>query len=421
MNIQAKRTVFASTVGTIFEWYDFFIYGLASVIVFNSLFFPNIDPTLALIVSMMTYAVGLFARPVGAVIFGIIGDRFGRKHMLVVTMLLMGFSTFAIGLLPTYYAIGVYAPICLLFLRILQGIGLGGEWGGAAVMVQEHSPPEKQGFYTSFVQLGLPVGMLMATGIFAILNSTLTKEQFMDWGWRIPFLTSAVLVLIGTLIRVKITESPVFLEIERKKKLSPSPLKDVLFKYPKTLLQGIGLKLTETAWFFIVTNFTVAYLTSKFNIPKQQLLEILIVTNSINIVWTLVIGYLSDIIGKRNIFIAGSIFTVLFSFPMFYMIDTGDLTMILIAMILGQCVGSTTMFAILASYLPEIFKPEVRGTGSSISFQLGAALGGGLLPIAGAFLVREFGTNYILASLLVLCGFITLWAALLTKPKLIND
>lgn len=415
---EVKKTVFASSVGTLFEWYDFYIYGLAAVLVFNALFFPNLDPAMAFIVSMTTYAVGLFARPLGAVIFGIIGDRYGRKHMLVVTMLLMGLATFLIGLLPTTAQIGVLAPIALILLRVVQGIGLGGEWGGAAVMVQEHTPPAKRGLYTSFVQLGNPLGMLMASGIFAFLGAVLSKEEFLDWGWRVPFLLSAVLVMIGLAIRLKVRETPVFQEMETKKKTSPTPLRDLFFKHPVALLKGVGLKLTETTWFFVVANFTVAYVSSKFAITKQELLQVLIVANAINVGLCVLVGWLSDIVGRKNIFYAMSVFTLLYSFPYFYLINSGDVMTTAIAMVIGLGLGSVAMYSVLATYLPAIFEPQVRGTGSSLSFQLGAALGGGVTTILGAWLVKVYDTNYILAGILIVYSLITLWAAHTSREDL---
>lgn len=402
-----NKVIFAGSVGTVFEWYDFFIYNLAAVLIFNQIFFPNIEPTWSLIVSMMSYAVGVIARPLGGIIYGVIGDKFGRKKMLITTMLLMGVSTFLIGLLPTYTQIGIWAPIALIFLRICQGIGLGGEWGGAAILIQEHSPSDRRGFYSSFIQLGLPIGMLLASGVFALLSWNLTDSQILEWGWRIPFLISAVLVLIGAHVRSRIPETPVFLNNVKTHRLSDSPLKDLLLKHPKILLKGITLKLTESAWFFIVTSFIVGYAATKFNIPKKELLPVLMIANSISIVWTLVVGYLSDIVGRKFIFYAGSLFTVLFSFPLFYLVETGEFNLIALSIIIGQCIGSTTMFAILSSYLPEIFPSQVRGTGSSLSFQVGAAIGGGVLPVLAAYAVGYFGSNFAVACALALFGIAT--------------
>lgn len=411
MNKSTKTTVFASTIGTIFEWYDFVIFGLASVLVFNKLFFPNIDPALALVVSMLAYAVGIVARPLGGVIYGLIGDRYGRKRMLTTTMLLMGISTFAIGILPTYQSIGIWAPIALILLRIMQGIGIGGEWGGASVMVQEHAPDHRRGFYSSFVQTGLPFGMLMASGIFAALTYLLSEQEFLSWGWRVPFLISAVLVIIGTFIRYQIPETPVFL------KMTPTtnPLKDVFTKYPRTLLKGIGLKLTESVWFFIVTGFIVGYVVNNFDIPKTDLLKIIMLANAVSIVWTVIVGYVSDLIGRRPIFFFGSLFTIIMPFPIFYLVGTGDFNMIALAMILGQCIGSTTMFAVLSAYLPEIFPASVRGTGSGLSFQLGAAITGGLVPVLAAWAVGYWASNYAICVIMMLFGLITFVSAYNTK------
>jgi MHS family shikimate/dehydroshikimate transporter-like MFS transporter len=413
--ISTPRTVFAATIGTIFEWYDFVIFSLATVLVFNKLFFPNVDATVALMVSMLAYAVGIIARPLGGIIYGIIGDRYGRKRMLVTTMLLMGVSTFAIGLLPTYAAIGIWAPILLIMLRIIQGIGIGGEWGGASVMIQEHAPDGKRGFYTSFVQIGLPAGMLMASGLFAFLTWGLSEADFLNWGWRIPFLLSVVLVAIGAVIRYQTAETPVFDNMNKQQQISSNPVRDLFVKYPSTLLKGIGLKLSESVWFFIVTGFIVGYATNSFDIPRKDLLYIIMLANAISIVWTVCVGYLSDLLGRRTIFFFGSVFTIIMPFPIFYLVGTGDFYMIALAMIIGQCVGSTTMFAVLSSWLPEIFHSSVRSTGSSLSFQIGAAITGGLVPVLAAWALGYWGSNYGVAAVMMLFGLITLIATLKTK------
>jgi MHS family shikimate/dehydroshikimate transporter-like MFS transporter len=407
MKKSSLTTILASAVGTVFEWYDFVIFGLASVLVFNKLFFPNIDPALALVVSMLAYAVGIVARPLGGIIYGAIGDKYGRKRMLTTTMLLMGVSTFIIGVLPTYDAIGIWAPVILILLRIVQGIGIGGEWGGASVMVQEHAPDHRRGFYSSFVQTGLPIGMLMASGIFAMLTSVLSEQDFLSWGWRIPFLLSAVLVIIGTVLRHQILETPVFL------KLTPvaNPVREIFTKYRMTLLKGIGLKITESVWFFIVTGFIVGYAVNNFDIPKKDLLQIVMLANAISIVWTVLVGYLSDLIGRRTIFFFGSVFTMIMPFPIFYLVGTGEFAMIATAMILGQCVGSTTMFAVLSSYLPEIFPSNVRSIGSSLSFQLGAAITGGMVPVLAAWAVGYWGSNYAVCMIMMLFGAVTFVSA----------
>jgi MHS family shikimate/dehydroshikimate transporter-like MFS transporter len=411
MKRSSLTTISASAIGTIFEWYDFVIFGLASVLVFNKLFFPNIDPALALVVSMLAYAVGIVARPLGGIIYGMIGDRFGRKRMLTTTMLLMGISTFIIGVLPTYDAIGIWAPVILILLRIIQGIGIGGEWGGASVIVQEHAPDNRRGFYCSFVQTGLPMGMLMASGIFAVLTSMLSEQEFLAWGWRIPFLLSAVLVIIGTVLRHQILETPVFL------KLTPptNPINELFTKYPTTLFKGIGLKITESVWFFIVTGFIVGYAVTNFNIPKKDLLQIVMMANAVSIVWTVIVGYVSDLIGRRPIFFFGSVFTMIMPFPLFYLVGTGEFAMIATAMIIGQCIGSTTMFAVLSSYLPEIFPPSVRSIGSSLSFQLGAAVTGGIVPVLAAWAVGYWGSNYAVCIIMMLFGAITFVSAYKSK------
>jgi MFS family permease len=265
-----RSIVFASSVGTIIEWYDFLIYATAAALVFNKAFFPTIDPLAGTLAALGTYAVGFLARPLGGALFGHFGDRLGRKSMLVLTMFIMGLSTFCIGLLPNYASIGVLAPILLILLRVIQGIGLGGEWGGASLMVIEHSPADKRGFYGSFVQIGFPIGLVLATLIFA-LATKLPEADFQAWGWRIPFLASIVLLALGTFIRSRIPETPVFERMKATDSFSKNPVGEAVGKNFKTFLIAVGLKLSEVSWVYMLTVFVVVYATTKLALPKQLL------------------------------------------------------------------------------------------------------------------------------------------------------
>ena len=267
-----RSIVFASSVGTIIEWYDFLIYATAAALVFNKAFFPTIDPLAGTLAALGTYAVGFLARPLGGALFGHFGDRLGRKSMLVLTMFIMGLSTFCIGLLPNYASIGVLAPILLILLRIVQGIGLGGEWGGASLMVIEHSPPGKRGFYGSFVQIGFPIGLVLATLVFA-LATKLPEADFQSWGWRIPFLASIVLLALGTFIRSRVPETPVFERMKATNSFSNNPVGEAVSKNFKTFLIAVGLKLSEVSWVYMLTVFVVVYATTKLELPKQMLLD----------------------------------------------------------------------------------------------------------------------------------------------------
>src|SRR6202163_1058623 len=264
--------VFASCFGTIIEWYDFLIYATAATLIFNKAFFPTFDPLAGTLAALGSYAVGFLARPLGGALFGHFGDRLGRKSMLVLTLFIMGISTFCIGLLPTYASIGVLAPILLVLLRVIQGIGLGGEWGGASLMVLEHAPADRRGFYASFVQIGFPIGLVLATLVFALV-AKLPDADFASYGWRIPFLISIVLLAIGIFVRSRVPETPVFEELKSRDGLSKNPVGEVVARNGKTFLIAVGLKLSEVSWVYMLTVFVVVYGTTKLNLPKTLLLE----------------------------------------------------------------------------------------------------------------------------------------------------
>src|SRR6201995_4588582 len=266
-----NAVVFASCLGTVIEWYDFLIYATAAALVFNQAFFPTFDPLAGTLAALGSYAVGFLGRPLGGALFGHFGDRLGRKSMLVLTLFIMGLSTFAIGLLPTYASIGVFAPILLIVLRLIQGIGLGGEWGGASLMVLEHAPADRRGFYTSFVQIGFPIGLVLTTLVFALVTK-LSDADFASYGWRIPFLISIVLLAIGLFVRSRVPETPVFEELKSRDGLSKNPVGEVVGRNGKTFLIAVGLKLSEVSWVYMLTVFVVVYATTKLNLPKQLML-----------------------------------------------------------------------------------------------------------------------------------------------------
>lgn len=411
-----RTTVAASAFGTLFEWYDFLIYGTAAALVFNKLFFPTIDPVVGMIVALLTYAVGFFARPLGGAIFGHFGDKYGRKSVLMITMLMMGLSTFAIGLLPTYAQIGIMAPILLVTLRIIQGIGFGGEWGGAALMILENSPKDKRGFYSSFIQIGFPLGILLSAGMFALV-SQLPQEDFMSWGWRIPFLASIVLVGIGGYIRSKLNETPVFDKLKQEQKVSRKPFFDVLFKYPKETLIAIGIKVTEVSWSYLITVFLVAYATTKLGIEKSMLMEAIFIAAAINLFSIPFFGWLSDKVGRKPLFYAGALFTLLMAFPLFAIVNTAATIPITLVIISGLVFGNAMMFAGIAAYLAEIFKPEVRYTGLSFSNQVAAAIGGGLAPTIAGVLAGYFSGTTGVSIMMMLFAIITLFCTYISKPS----
>jgi MHS family shikimate/dehydroshikimate transporter-like MFS transporter len=401
--------VFAGTIGTIIEWYDFLIYGTAAALVFNTLFFPKFDPVTGTIAALGTYAAGFFARPVGAWIFGHYGDRIGRKKMLIITMIITALGTFAIGLMPTYNQIGVFAPILLIVLRILQGIGLGGEWGGASLMVLEHAPANRRGFYGSLVQVGFPLGVAASTSAFA-LAALLPQADLMSWGWRLPFLFSVVLLGVGLYVRTRVPETPLFNEIKQRGDISRTPFLDVVLRQPKTFLLAIGLKISEVSWVYIVTVFAVVYATTQLGLPKSTLLNAIIIGSLIEVFTIPLFGYLSDIVGRRALYFTGTIFTILFAFPLFWLIDTKNVFVIGATIAVALSFGHGTMFGLLSTYLPELFGTKVRYTGASLGFQVAAAIGGGLAPILATSLTSSLGGTAGVSILLILLALITLIA-----------
>jgi MHS family shikimate/dehydroshikimate transporter-like MFS transporter len=412
---QAMRSVvFAGTIGTIIEWYDFLIYGTAAALVFNTLFFPKFDPVTGTIAALGTYAAGFFARPIGAWLFGHYGDRIGRKTMLIITMIITALGTFAIGLMPTYNQIGVWAPILLITLRILQGIGLGGEWGGASLIVLEHAPANRRGLYGSLVQVGFPLGVAASTAAFS-LAALLPQADLMSWGWRLPFLFSIVLLGVGLYVRTRVPETPLFSEMKRRGDIAKTPFLDVVLRQPKTFLLAIGLKISEVSWVYIVTVFAVVYATTQLGLPKSTLLNAIIIGSLIEVFTIPLFGYLSDRVGRRAFYFAGTIFTILFAFPLFWLIDTKNVWVIGATIAVALSFGHGTMFGLLSTYLPELFGTKVRYTGASLGFQVAAAIGGGLAPILATSLTSSMGGTAGVSILLILLALITLTATLFAR------
>lgn len=411
---QMRSIVLASSIGTIIEWYDFLIYATAAALVFNKAFFPTIDPLAGTLAALASYAVGFLARPLGGALFGHFGDRLGRKSMLVLTMFVMGLSTFCIGLLPDYSSIGVLAPILLILLRIIQGIGLGGEWGGASLMVIEHSPPGKRGFYGSFVQIGFPIGLVLATLVFA-LATKLPEADFQAWGWRIPFLISIVLLGLGTFIRSRIPETPVFERMKATDSFSKNPVGEAVTKNFKTFLIAVGLKLSEVSWVYMLTVFIVVYATTKLNLPRQVLLDAVLYAALFELISLPLFGWLSDKIGRRPFFILGALFTIAFAFPLFWMLETKSVAIVTLAIMIAMNFGHGMMFGLESTYFPELFGSRVRYSGASFGFQVAAAIGGGFSPIIATALVGYLGGTAGVSIMMIGIALITLCAALAAR------
>ena len=406
--------VFASCFGTIIEWYDFLIYATAATLVFNKAFFPTFDPLASTLAALGTYAVGFLGRPLGGVLFGHFGDRLGRKSMLVLTLFIMGLSTFCIGLLPTYATIGVFAPILLMVLRIIQGIGLGGEWGGASLMVLEHAPAKSRGFYTSFVQIGFPIGLVLATLMFGLV-AKLPEADFASYGWRIPFLISIVLLGVGVFIRSRVPETPVFESLRERDVLAKNPVGEVVGKNTRNFLIAIGLKLSEVSWVYMLSVFIVGYATTKLGLPKPMILDAVLYAALFELVSLPFFGWLADRIGRRPLFILGALFTIAFAFPLFWMIDSKSTALIFAAVMIAMNFGHGMMFGIESCYFPELFGPRVRYSGASFGFQASAAIGGGFAPIVATAMVGYFGGTTGVSVMMIILALITLAAALAAR------
>jgi MHS family shikimate/dehydroshikimate transporter-like MFS transporter len=406
--------VFASCLGTIIEWYDFLIYATAAALVFNKAFFPTFDPLAGTLAALASYAVGFVARPLGGALFGHFGDRLGRKSMLVLTLFIMGLSTFCIGLLPTYASIGVFAPILLILLRIIQGIGLGGEWGGASLMVLEHAPADKRGFYTSFVQIGFPIGLVLASLVFALV-AKLPDADFAAYGWRIPFLVSIVLLAIGTFVRSRVPETPVFEELKIRGALAGNPFGEAVTKNTRTFLIAVGLKLSEVSWVYMLTVFVVVYATTKLGLPKPMMLDAVMYAALLELVSLPLFGWLSDKIGRRPFYILGALFTMAFAFPLFWMLESKSAVLVFTAVMMAMNFGHGMMFGLESCYFPELFGPRVRYSGASFGFQLSAAIGGGFSPIIATAMVGYFGGTAGVSTMMIVLALITLSAALAAR------
>jgi metabolite-proton symporter len=387
-----RRVVVASLVGTSLEWYDFFIYGTAAALVFNQLFFPSFDPLVGTLLAFTTYAVGFVARPLGGIVFGHYGDKVGRKNVLVITLLLMGIATFAIGLLPTYDAIGAWAPILLVTLRFLQGLGLGGEWGGAVLMTLESGDRNKRGLNASWPQVGVPVGLLLANGVLSLMGAVTEDDAFLSWGWRVPFLLSGVLVLVGLWIRMQVAESPAFAKVESSHEKVKAPIVDVLRNYPRQVLLAVGARLGVDVAFYIFVLFITTYVTTYLKLPSSYALNAVLIAAACQVVTIPLFGALSDRYGRRPIYLIGAVGAAIWSFVFFALLDTGSFALIVLSAVVAL-VFHAAMYGPQASFIAEMFPTKVRYSGASMGYQLAGVIGGALAPIIATALLTSFSSS----------------------------
>ncbi|MGG0642547.1 MFS transporter [Sporosarcina gallistercoris] len=414
---QLNKVLIASLVGSSIEWFDYFLYGTVAALVFNQVFFVNDDPTVGLLLAYASFALAFFIRPFGGIIFSHIGDRIGRKKTLVITLSLMGIATIGMGLLPTYQAIGIWAPILLITLRLIQGLGIGGEWGGALLLAVEYAPKDKRGLFGSIPQMGITIGMMLGTLALSII-SLLPNDSFMTWGWRIPFLLSALLVVFGLWIRKGIDETPSFKAVQERGEIPKLPIATTLKTHWREVLIAIGAKVVETAPFYIFSTFIVSYATTNLDYSRTATLNAVMIATVITTILIPIMGSLSDKVGRKVLYIYGSVGMILFAFPYFWLIHQGSVTLLVIATIIGLGIIWAPITAVLGTMFSEIFSAEVRYTGISLGYQVGAALAGGTAPLVATALLAKFNDSYIPVALyIIFTAVISLIAILAVKDR----
>ena len=397
-----QKVALTALAGTSIEWYDFFLYGAAAALIFPTAFFGEATPSTALILSLLTFAAGFIARPIGGIIFGHYGDRVGRKKTLVIALILMGVSSTLIGLLPTYAMIGVTAPILLTSLRFAQGLAIGGQWGGAMLLVTESAPSDKRGYYGAFAQAGAPVGVILANLAFIITSSLVSEESFYSWGWRIPFLASAILIGISMYIQLNLEDTKAFKELQAMREnhedsnqaVNRSPILEAIKKYPKRIALAAGAFLSIQVTFYILIAFLLAYGVSSAEISRDDMLAAVLIASAIMVPCQFIFSSYSDRHGRKGIFMAGAICTGLWAFAIFPLVDTGNFWLIVLAITMGLIfVGM--MYGPQAAFFTELFSTEVRYSGATLGYQFGAILGGAFAPTIAAFLWNNYGIFWV--------------------------
>jgi metabolite-proton symporter len=407
-----RQVVLASMIGTTIEWYDFFLYGSASALVFGKLFFPKADPTTGVMLSFATYALGFVARPLGGVIFGHFGDRVGRKQLLMLSLMLMGGSSFLIGLLPTFQQVGILAPVGLVLLRLVQGFAVGGEWGGAVLMVTEYGEAKRRGFWAGWPQAGVPAGNLLAAAVLAIMSAVQSNADFLAWGWRVPFLLSAVLVAIGYWVRVSLAESPLFKQTMDDAGAPPrTPVIDAIRERPGGIAIGAGLRVGENISFYVFATFGLTYLVDHLHMARTMALNAVLIATAVEVALIPIAATLSDKVGRRPIYFLGAAGLVVWGFVFFRLIDTGRTWLIILAMVGGlACHG--LMYGPQAAFIAELFPTRMRYSGASLAYQATSIFAGSLAPIIALYLLGRFNSWVPIAIYLAIAGSISAFSAL---------
>lgn len=413
---QVRRSMIAAAVGTSIEWYDFFLYNVAAALVFPAAFFPNSDPYVGMLLSFGGNLVGFVARPVGAVIFGHYGDRMGRKLAMIVSLGLMGGATIAMGLLPTYATLGFLAPMLLMMLRVMQGIGVGGNWGASVLLAGEWSDPKKRGFATSWAQFGAPAGMLLANGALLLMTLFTNDEQFMAWGWRVPFLLSFMLILIGLYIRKKIEETPVFKNLKKKGMIAKLPVLEVFKHNWREVILTALLRTGQQVPFYIFTTYVLAYAVTTLGFPRATILTFVMIQSFVSMCTIPLMGAWSDKIGRPKITAIGCVIMMIFPFIYFGMLDTKSLPLVALAIILGLPMQDF-QYGPQAAYISEAFPGSRRASGASLGYQLASITAGGPAPLIAVALYRNYQTSMAVASYVAICAVISLICVWLLKTQ----
>lgn len=401
-----RKVLSASLIGSSIEWFDFFLYAAVASIIFNTQFFVTDDAFLSTILAYFGLALSFFIRPLGGVIFAHIGDRVGRKKTLIITLSLMGLATAGIGLLPTYAQIGVAAPLLLLLFRLIQGLGIGGEWGGALLLATEYAPKNQRGLFGSFPQMGIPIGLVLAYGFFFLLTWIMPEEMFLAWGWRIPFIFSLLLVIVGLLIRKELDETPAFVAMQKeaaeKNEVRRLPIIEIFKKHPKEVLITTGAKFVETGPFYIFTTFIVGYGVASLDVSFEFMMLSIMAVSVLTTIMIPVMGSLSDRVGRRKMFLIGAAAMLLYAFPYFFIVNTHEPMLVILATFIGLVVIWPPITAILGTMFSESFSKEVRYTGVTLGYQIGAAVAGGSAPLIAEFLMNQFDGSSIPVSLYII-------------------